>query len=443
MKLGRTLLLSPIWLVLAAAACNKNTTTAPTAAACGYGLASATQAVPAGGGSFAITLTLTSGSCTFSAASDSSWLVISGSSSGSATSTLTYTAAANAGAASRTGTITVQWSGGSAQLVVTQASQTVSVAGCSYAVSPAAQAATENGGSFAVTVTTTGTGCSWTASADSSWLAITAGGSGTASGTIAYSALANPDATPRVGTITVQWTESSAKVTVTESGVSACIYTLSPTVQAVAAAGGAGFTLTATRNTPNGCSWGATSSVPWITITGPSSGASPGAIVYSVDANAGASRSGVITVFWSGGSAQLTVNQAGPATTGPSTFNVSFAMFDPGRQAVPGTECQIRSLTSLPNTCTFVATANLPTAMTYSWNIQYLYGFQRVQTQIGPSATFSFSESCGQFSASAGGTQVPLSVQLTVTDVAGNTATVVSGAGNQPPLLITFYTCGQ
>jgi hypothetical protein len=439
MRLGCTL---PLLLVLAAAACSRNETTAPTAAACGYSLASTTQAAPSGGGSFAVTLTATGASCSWSAATDSSWLAIAGAASGSATATLAYTAAANGGASSRTGTITVQWSGGSAQLVVTQAG-TSATGGttCSYTVSPAAQTVTETGGSFVVTVTTSGTGCSWTASSDSSWLAIASGGSGTGSGAIAYSAAPNPDATVRAGAITVQWPDSSAKVTVTESGVAACVYTLSPTTQAVPAAGGSGFTLAVTRNTPNGCSWSATSSVPWITLTGATSGASPGAITYSVDANAGVPRSGVIAVIWSGGSAQLIVNQA-TATTGPSMFNVSFALFDPGRQSVPGLECQIRSLTGVPTTCVLVATANLPTAMTYTWNVQYPYGFQRIRTQTGTSATFSFTESCGQFSASDGGTQVPLSVQLTVTDAAGNTATVVSGSGGQPPLLITFYSCG-
>ncbi len=80
-------------------------------------------------------------------------------------------------------------------------------------------------------------------------------------------------------------------------------------------------------------------------------------------------RTGVIRIGWSGGSADFMVNQA--ATSAP-VFNVSFSLFDPGRMTTPTTECQIKSATSVPTTCTLVATANLPTAIvTYDWLVQY------------------------------------------------------------------------
>ena len=436
MKCARTLILLSI---CAAAGCSKSETPAATTApsTCAYALASATQSAPSGGGTFAVSVTKSAGSCTWSASSDAAWLTFGGTSSGSDTATLTYTAQANSGAGARTATITAQWSGGSTQLAVTQAG-TPAAAGCTYAVAPASLSPPVEGGPLSVTVTTAGTGCAWSVSADVSWLTLTSGGSGSATGTVAYSAAANPDAPVRAGTITVQWSGGSAKVAVTQAGVATCVYTLSPATQDVTSSGGS-FTLGAIRNTPNGCSWNATTSTSWITLTGTTSGVGLAAITYSVAANTGSARTGEITVAWSGGSAQLVVRQAAPTTP---LYNVSFALYDPGRQPVASTECQITSLTTQPTTCTLVATANLPTAMTYNWTVQYVYGFQRILLQNNASPTFSFQESCGQFSASPTGTPEPLSVQLTVTDAVGNTVTVSSGSGSQPALQMTFFTCG-
>ena len=70
------------------------------------------------------------------------------------------------------------------------------------------------------------------------------------------------------------------------------------------------------------------------------------------------------------------------------------------------------------------------------------YPGQRTILQNGTSSTLTFTESCGQFSASDLGTDVSLSVELTVTDAVGNTATVNAGSGNQPPLQLKAFTCG-
>jgi hypothetical protein len=224
--------------------------------------------------------------------------------------------------------------------------------------------------------------------------------------------------------------------------VTTCFYTASPTRQSVPSSGGTRLTFAANRNTPNGCSWTALTSTPWITLTGATTGTSPGVIEYSVNANPDTvARVGTITIAWQGGSVDFFVDQA--AASSP-TFNVSFALFDPGRQTAPTTECQIRSANTAPTTCTLMATANLPTAIVnYDWLVQYPYGFQRILPQVGPSSTMSFLESCGQFSASDNGTTEALSVQLTVTDAVGNTATIRSGAGNQPALSIRFFNCGH
>jgi hypothetical protein len=53
-----------------------------------------------------------------------------------------------------------------------------------------------------VTVTS-GPGCAWTATLHDSWLAITAGASGTGNGTVQYTFSANSDRKNRTGTISI------------------------------------------------------------------------------------------------------------------------------------------------------------------------------------------------------------------------------------------------
>jgi hypothetical protein len=74
--------------------------------------------------------------------------------------------------------------------------------GCSYTLSassirPTATAATGNISVLA------DNGCPWTATTSDSFITVTAGGSGTANGTVSYSIAANASANPRIGTITI------------------------------------------------------------------------------------------------------------------------------------------------------------------------------------------------------------------------------------------------
>jgi hypothetical protein len=74
---------------------------------------------------------------------------------------------------------------------------------CNYSLSIASQSFDAGGGNGKVNVGTSG-GCSWTATANASWIAITSGGSGSNNGTISYSVAINANAAPRTGTIAVQ-----------------------------------------------------------------------------------------------------------------------------------------------------------------------------------------------------------------------------------------------
>jgi uncharacterized protein (TIGR03437 family) len=85
------------------------------------------------------------------------------------------------------------------------------------------------------------------------------------------------------------------------SGSAACAYTLTPSSAQYAAAGGQGSFQVATST---GCAIVATTGVAWITVTQTGAG---GVVNYSVAANAGATRTGTISV----GADKFTVTQAG------------------------------------------------------------------------------------------------------------------------------------
>jgi hypothetical protein len=155
----------------------------------------------------------------------------------------------------------------------------------------------------------TGSGCSYALASDAAWLVLTAAGSGTTSEPVGFNAMPNPHAIERAGSITASFTGGSTKVTITQAGIANCTYTLSPASQDVPNAGGS-FGFVANRNTQNGCSFAVSTTTPWITFTGPTTGLSGATVTYAVQANGtGAGRTGAINVIWSGGSVDFIVTQ--------------------------------------------------------------------------------------------------------------------------------------
>ncbi|OPY15899.1 MAG: hypothetical protein A4E69_00401 [Syntrophus sp. PtaB.Bin138] len=76
-------------------------------------------------------------------------------------------------------------------------------AACTYAISPASAAVGESSGTGSVTVTPSGSGCSWTAKSNAAWIRVTSGSTGTDSGMVGYSYTASSPGAQRVGTITI------------------------------------------------------------------------------------------------------------------------------------------------------------------------------------------------------------------------------------------------
>ncbi len=179
---------------------------------------------------------------------------------------------------------------------------------CTHTISPTGNSFSASGGTGSVSVISSDSTCSWTASvsgASAGWLSITSGSSATGNGTVSYKVAENTDTGTRTGTITI----AGHKFTVTQEG--ACGFTLSPTSQTFTTSGGSGsFAIDASDST---CLWTAASSdATWLNFTTAKSGTGDGTIGYTVSANTGTDqRSGTITVTGSTSSSVFTVTQDG------------------------------------------------------------------------------------------------------------------------------------
>jgi hypothetical protein len=157
-------------------------------------------------------------------------------------------------------------------------------AGCTFGASPRSVDLAGGGGSAAVSVATAG-GCSWTAAGESDWISVSPS-SWAGAGSVQVTAAAN-NTPPRSGTAIV------AGTTITVNQASLCTFVLAPRSLQYNADGGAGAVLVIVTGA---CSWTAASTVPWITITAGESGAGSGHVELMVASNAGAARTGSLTI---------------------------------------------------------------------------------------------------------------------------------------------------
>ena len=253
------------------------------AEACTFSITPENVTLGAAAGSTSVGVTATAG-CAWTATPNASWITVASGASGSGNGTVHLNVEAN--------------TGGTRSATATIAGRTFSISqtgGCTFAVAPDTLSATAAGGAARVEVTAAAT-CAWTAASAVSWITVAAPGSGSGNGGIDLMTAAN-DGPARSGTVQV------AGRTVTVNQDSGCTITLGAGSETVPAAGGTG---TIAVSTAAACTWSATTSAPWITITSGASGTGGGSVQYSAAANAtGAPRSGTIAI----GSAVFTVNQ--------------------------------------------------------------------------------------------------------------------------------------
>ena len=303
-----------------------NTFTVTQLAPCTYSISPTSRSH--GSGAETGTVSVTAGSiCTWTASSNASWITIISGSSGYGTGVVGYSVAANTGTSSRTGTLTIA----GRTFTVTQAG-----IACTYSISPTSRAHGSGAETGTVSVTA-GTGCSWTAASNTSWMSITSGGSGAGSGTVGYSVAANTGTSSRTGTLTI----AGQTFTVTQAGI-ACTYSISPTSRSH---GSGAETGNVSVTTGSICIWAASSNASWITITSGYSGNGNGVVGYTVAANPGTStRTGTLTI----------ASQTFTITQGFTTCTYSIAPSSSTHG--PGSETGTASVTTRLD-CSWIATS--------------------------------------------------------------------------------------
>lgn len=316
-------------------------------ASCDYSVTPVSQSVVAAGGNAGISVTAPGG-CAWTAAPSVSWISITSGGSGAGSGTVAYSVEANAAATIRSGTIAV----GGRLVTISQAGVT-----CSSTLTPTARAFEAAGGTDVVSITQPA-GCIWTAISGASWIRVTSAASGSGSGGVTYTVSANTAETARTGTMTI----AGRTFTVTQGGT--CSATISPNSVSAPAEASAG---TIDLATGSACSWTASSSVPWLTITGGASGTGAGAVSYAIEANTGiTSRMGTITA----GGRIFTVSQAASACTylmSPTSVSLTAAATTRTVQVVAGSACAWTAGSSAPwITVTGGATGSGPGTVTFS-----------------------------------------------------------------------------
>ena len=219
--------------------------------------------------------------CAWTAQVSDSWLQVEPT-SGQGEATLTLTAAENPLGRTRSTSINVN---GQPLAVMQEASP------CRFQVMPLSIPVGHQGGRAGVQLSTLD-GCSWTTQSSQPWLRVVSGSGGNASGTIELAVDSNTGA-ERSGLLNVATLLAVVNQNAAPNDRTRCQFSLDPGARLIPAAGGGGsFSV----STLPGCSWGAASNQPWITIVSSANMTGSGDVHYRVDANASpAVRSGAIT----------------------------------------------------------------------------------------------------------------------------------------------------
>lgn len=302
-------------------------------ASCQFTVSPVEQAIAAAGGTGSLNVATLSG-CSWNASASDSWITIESGASGSGNGVVRLRVSANTQAA-RSGIVSVGGQNG----IIEQDGAPLAPQ-CTFTLSSPGVLAPAAGAAGTVTLQTAA-GCAWSATSTVSWVGITAGASGNATGVISFAVSPNTGAA-RTGTLRI----AGQTYTISQAGVASCAFSIAPTSQSVGASGGTGTPVAVT--TDAGCAWSASSQVPWITITSGAGGNGPGTTQFSIDANSGGARTGTLTIA---GHA-FTVTQAAAAT--PCAFSINPSTQSVAASGGAGTPVAITTATG----CAWTATSN-------------------------------------------------------------------------------------
>jgi hypothetical protein len=161
--------------------------------ACNITVSPLTVTLPAKGGSK--TIKIKAKDCPWTAASNDSFITITGNTSGSGNGTVRFTVPGNTNTFPLTGTIGII---GGQTVTINQAA-----GGCTFKLSPKTGKIKAAGGPATVKVKANLSDCQWTAVSNDSFITITSGTSGVGNGTVSYTVEANTNTTALTGSITI------------------------------------------------------------------------------------------------------------------------------------------------------------------------------------------------------------------------------------------------
>ena len=130
--------------------------------------------------------------------------------------------------------------------------------------------------------------CSWTATSQAAWIAMTGPTSGQGPATLTFSVGANPAAAVRRSAIVI----NQQRVDI-QQDAAACEYAIAPASSTVPSGGGE--VRVAVTALP-GCAWTSESQVPWATVADGATGNGSGTVVIAVAANTGQARTGTVSI---------------------------------------------------------------------------------------------------------------------------------------------------
>ena len=332
-----------LWLLACTAgACGSTvaTSTGPSPAKCAVTVAGPASPVSSAGDTATVAVT-TQPECAWSASSDSAWITGLTPSSGQGAAQLQLQIAANPDRVSRQGDVIVNGQ---------RAAIRQDAAACRFELSATEQTIAATGGTGSIAVTAP-TGCAWSAQSDAAWVRLTSGTTGTGSGSVAYTVGSNAGTTTRSASIVIAG--QTVKVTQRASALvppTNCSVTVSPRDVSFPASGTNSSSVSVTAAAS--CEWSASSDSSWISLTGRTSGTGNGTVTFSVASNAGAARSGGLTIG-NQSNQTVSVNQAG-ATTVACSYTVTPLTLSVAATGSNGTSVSVTT----SGTCAWTAASN-------------------------------------------------------------------------------------
>lgn len=156
---------------------------------------------------------------------------------------------------------------------------------CELTLQAGADAVSGSGGTRTVTIGAPPE-CTWRASAQVAWITGVTPASGQGNGQLTFSVAAN-SGVARTGAVLI----GEQSINVSQDAV--CAFTVNPTAHSNLAASAS--SRTSTVATGAGCTWGSSTTTPWITVTA-GSGTGSGNASFNVAANTGLARNGTVTI---------------------------------------------------------------------------------------------------------------------------------------------------